>query len=319
MSVLSCLEKQDCAMEASHLSLNLRHSFGRFQEMQDGVYSDGVKVANDHMRPSGEDGSGTVYHSSQGGDGDVLPLNRNTVGDGGRGNSCASSRSERAADSGAVRHGAPGSAHEPGVESVERRDPVPRLRHGSLSVSLMLAQRATAEGAGGPIISARQISLRFALRFGQGRCLHVPPKGQEGTWVGPGRVAHVMVLGDTHPRSHLMRAWTKQHPRAIYLRNTEDPNGEGANETNPNTPKGGESFTPPQHDGSGQQEPALSPVIIRAGAGTGEVPSAGTLGGIPFTPAPKRRCVGTSIVTLDENRCSSARRVRKPLLAVQQT
>jgi hypothetical protein len=105
-----------------------------------------------------------------------------------------------------------------------------------------LAQRATAEGGGGPIIGARQISLRLALRFGQGRCLHVPPKGQEDTWVGPGRVAQVMVLGDTHPRSHLMRAWTKQHPQGIYLRNTEDPNGEGANETNPNTSKGGRVF-----------------------------------------------------------------------------
>jgi hypothetical protein len=158
-----------------------------------------------------------------------------------------------------------------------------------------LAQRATAEGGGGPIIGARQISLRFALRFGQGRCLHVPPKGQEDTWVGPGRVAQVMVLGDTHPRSRLpMRAWTKQHSQGIYVRNTEDPNGEGANETNPNTPRGEESFTPPQHDGIGQAAP--SPVIIRAGAGTGEVPSAGTLGGIPFTPAPKRRCVNISVL-----------------------
>jgi hypothetical protein len=142
MSVLSCLQKQDCAMEASHHSLNLRHSFGRFQEMQNGVHPDRFKVQGsrfkvpDHMRPSGGGGPGTVYHGPQGGDGAVLPLNMNTVGDGRRGNSCASSRSERAADSGAVRHGASGSAHEPGVESVERRDLVQGLRHGSLSVSL---------------------------------------------------------------------------------------------------------------------------------------------------------------------------------------
>jgi hypothetical protein len=129
-------------MEASHHSLNLRHSFGRFQEMQNGVHPDRFKVQGsrfkvpDHMRPSGGGGPGTVYHGPQGGDGAVLPLNMNTVGDGRRGNSCASSRSERAADSGAVRHGASGSAHEPGVESVERRDLVQGLRHGSLSVSL---------------------------------------------------------------------------------------------------------------------------------------------------------------------------------------
>jgi hypothetical protein len=155
-----------------------------------------------------------------------------------------------------------------------------------------LAQRAAVEGGGGPIIGARQISLRF----GQGRCQHSPPKGEESTWAGPGKVAQVMVLGDTHPRSHLMRAWTKQHPQGIYLRSTEGLNGEGANGTNPNTPRTGESFTPSQHDGIGQQAAGLSPVIIRAGTETGEVPSAGMLGGIPFTPAQKRRCVGTSML-----------------------
>jgi hypothetical protein len=128
--------------------------------------------------------------------------------------------------------------------------------------------------------------------------VHIPPNGMEDNWLGPGKVAHVMVLGDTHPRSHLMRAWTKEHPRGIYLRNTKGPNGEGANKTNPNTPNAGESFTPSQQDGIWQQARGHSPVIIRAGTGTvGEVLSAGTLGGIPFTPgvsAPKRRCDGTS-------------------------
>jgi hypothetical protein len=52
--------------------------------------------------------------------------------------------------------------------------------------------------------------------------------------------------------------------------------------------------TPSQQDGNGQREPGLSPIIIRAGAGTGEVSSAGTLGGIPFGPAPNKSCVGTS-------------------------
>jgi hypothetical protein len=160
-----------------------------------------------------------------------------------------------------------------------------------------LAQRAAVEGGGGPIIGARQIILRFALRFrGQGRCRHTLPKGEESTWTGPGKVAQVMVLGDTHPRSHLMRAWTKQHPQGIYLRSTEGLNGEGANGTNPNTPRTGESFTPSQQDGIGQQAAGLSPVIIRAGTGTGEVPSAGMLGGTPFGPAQKRRCVGTSML-----------------------
>jgi hypothetical protein len=94
-----------------------------------------------------------------------------------------------------------------------------------------------------------------------------------------------------------MRAWTKKHPKGIYLRNTEGPNGEGANKRNPNTPKAGESSTPSQQDGIGQQARGHLPVIIRAGTGIGEVPSAGTLGNIPFTPrvlAPKRRCAGTS-------------------------
>jgi hypothetical protein len=117
-------------MEASCLSLNLCHSFGRLQEMQNGLHTD--KVAdNDRVLPSRGGGSGTVHHSSQGGDRTVLPLDGDTVGDGGRGNSCASSRSELA-----VRHGTSGFAHKPGVEGVERRDPVQRLRHGSLSVSL---------------------------------------------------------------------------------------------------------------------------------------------------------------------------------------
>jgi hypothetical protein len=93
-----------------------------------------------------------------------------------------------------------------------------------------------------------------------------------------------------------MRAWTTQHPQGIYLRSTEGLNGEGANGTNPNTPITEESFTPSQHDGIGQQAPGLLPVIIRAGTGTGEVPSACMLGGIPFTPAQKRRCVGTSML-----------------------
>jgi hypothetical protein len=65
-----------------------------------------------------------------------------------------------------------------------------------------LAQRATAEGGGGPIVGARQISLRFALRFGQERCEHTPLEGMEDNWSGPGKVAHIMVLGDIHPRSH---------------------------------------------------------------------------------------------------------------------
>jgi hypothetical protein len=125
-----------------------------------------------------------------------------------------------------------------------------------------LAQRAVVEGGGGPIIRARQISLRFALRFGQGRCQHTPPTGEESTWAGPGKVAQVMVLGDTHPKSHLMRAWTKQHPQGIYLRSTEGLNGEGANGTNPNTPRTEESFTPSKHDGIGQQAAGLLPVII---------------------------------------------------------
>jgi hypothetical protein len=159
-----------------------------------------------------------------------------------------------------------------------------------------LAQRAAVEGGGGPIIGARQISLRFALRFGQGRCQHTPPKGEESTWAGPGKVEQVMVLGDTHLRSHLMRAWTKQHLQGIYLRSTEGLNGEGANGTNPKIPRTGESFTPSQHDGIGQQAAGLSPVINRASTGTEEVPSAGMLGGIPFTPAQKRRCVGTSML-----------------------
>jgi hypothetical protein len=84
-------------MEASCLSLNLCHSFGRFQEMQNGLHTD--KVANNNrVLPSGGGGSFTVHHGSQAGDGTVLPLDGDTVGDGGRGNSCASSRSERAAD-----------------------------------------------------------------------------------------------------------------------------------------------------------------------------------------------------------------------------
>jgi hypothetical protein len=124
-------------MEASCLLLNLHHSFGRFQEMQNGLHSAMAKVANnDHVHPSGGDGSGTIHHSPQRADRAVLPLNGSSSGDGGRGNQCASSRGERAADSGAVRHGTPGSTHELGVESVERRDPVSGLRHGSLSVSL---------------------------------------------------------------------------------------------------------------------------------------------------------------------------------------
>jgi hypothetical protein len=88
-----------------------------------------------------------------------------------------------------------------------------------------------------------------------------------------------------------------KHPKGVYLHGAGEPAGEDANKPNQITPKEG-SPTPPQHGGSGQQEPGpLQPVIIRAGAGsegTGEVPSAGTLGGVPFTPALKRRCVGTS-------------------------
>jgi hypothetical protein len=45
-------------MEASCLSLNLRHSLGRFQEMQDGLHTDKA-VDNDRVLPSGGGGSGT--------------------------------------------------------------------------------------------------------------------------------------------------------------------------------------------------------------------------------------------------------------------
>ena len=103
--------------------------------MQDGFHTD-KPADDDRVHPSGGSGSGTVHHSPLRGDGAVLPVNGNAVGDGGRGNSCASARSDRAADSGAVRHGTPGFAHKPRVEDVEKRDPVSRLRHGSLSVSL---------------------------------------------------------------------------------------------------------------------------------------------------------------------------------------
>jgi hypothetical protein len=153
-------------MEASCLSLNLCHSFGRFQEMQNGLHTD--KVANnDRVLPSGGGGSGTVHHGPQGGDGTVLPLNGDTVGDGGRGNSCASSRSERAADSGAVRHGPSGFAHKPGVEGVERRDPVQRLRHGSLSVSLTSSESGSkGRGRAHYRDQTDQSSIRTEIRAG---------------------------------------------------------------------------------------------------------------------------------------------------------
>jgi hypothetical protein len=264
--------------------------------MQDGFHTD-KPADNDRVHPSGESGSGTVHHSALRGDGAVLPVNGNAVGEGGRGNSCASARSDRAADSGAIRHGTPGFAHKPRVNDVEKRDPVLQLRHGSLSVSLTSSESDSEERGRAYRWGQTYPSLRFALRFAQERCEHTPPEGMEDKWSGPGKVAHVMVLGNTHPRNHLMRAWTKEHPKGIYLRNTEGSNGDGANKTNPNTPKAGESFTPFQQNGIGQQARGHSPVIIRAGTGTGEVPSAGTLGGIPFTPgvsAPKRRCAGTS-------------------------
>jgi hypothetical protein len=47
-----------------------------------------------------------------------------------------------------------------------------------------LAQRAA--GGGGSIIGARQISLRVALKFEQGRCSHTPPQRRTGVWTGPG-------------------------------------------------------------------------------------------------------------------------------------
>jgi hypothetical protein len=281
-------------MEASCLLLNLCHSFGRFQEMQNGFHTD--KVANnDRVLPSGEGGSGTVHHGSQGGDGTVLPLDGDPLGDGGRGNSCASSRSERAADSGAVRHGPSGFAHKPGVEGVERRDPVQRLRHGSLSVSLTSSESGS-RGRGRAHYRGQtdQSPIRTGIRAGAVSAYTIQGGGEHLGRAREGRTGH-------GPRGH-----SPQEPFDASLDQAASPGDlpsqhGGAKRrrrkrTNPNTPRTGESFTPSQHDGIGQQAAGLSPVIIRAGTGTGEVPSAGMLGGLPFTPAQKRRCVGTSML-----------------------
>jgi hypothetical protein len=103
--------------------------------VQDGFQTD-KPADDDRVHPSGGSGLGTVHHSPPRGDGVVLPVNGNAVGDGGRGNSCASARSDRATDSGAVRHATLGFAHKHRVENVGGRDPVSQLRHGSLSVFL---------------------------------------------------------------------------------------------------------------------------------------------------------------------------------------
>jgi hypothetical protein len=182
------------------------------------------------------------------------------------------------------------------VEDVEKRDPVSRLQHGPLLVSLTSSE----SDSGGRERAYRQGQTDLSpvcteIRAGAVRAYTTGGDGGQLVRAREDRARHG--ARDTHPRSHLMRAWTKEHPKGIYLRNTEGLNGEGANKTNPNTPKAGESFTPSQQDGIGQQARGHSPVIIRAETRTGEVLSAGTLGGILFIPgvlASKRRCAGTS-------------------------
>jgi hypothetical protein len=87
-----------------------------------------------------------------------------------------------------------------------------QYRDYDMGLAQSLSPAQIAAGMGGRIVGASQISLRFGLRLGQGRCSHAPPQGHNGVWSGPGRLAQVIVFGDTAPRTHLMRAWTSMHP-----------------------------------------------------------------------------------------------------------
>jgi hypothetical protein len=80
-----------------------------------------------------------IHDSARGGDGTVLQLDRGSPDSRGPGNQCASPRGERAADSDAVGHGASDLTQKSEVDSMAgrgREGSLPRVRHGSLLVSL---------------------------------------------------------------------------------------------------------------------------------------------------------------------------------------
>jgi hypothetical protein len=250
--------------------------------MQDGVIS--KQQATTNLPRRSEHGGNIIHQCAQRGDMVGLQIAREGSADRAGGHSRTSSLGRCGAGSLILGHGTKDNANKDGVVLMVRHGepvPVPRLRHGNPT----LAQRTAWDG--GPIVGASQVSLRVVLKYGPGQCRHAQASG------GNARPAAVVVMSDTLPMKHLIRAWSQKYPQGISILNAEKPsNGTlDANTANPSTQC--------QPGGSGPQVVAPLPIpdIICAAMGQkehGGVSSGGTQGANPFGPEMMRMYVATS-------------------------
>jgi hypothetical protein len=178
------------------------------------------------------------------------------------------------------------------AESARSGDSVSRLRHGPSSVSLTSSDSSQ---EGRPYrrrqsdLSPLWVEARAGAVFS---C--ATPGPQRGPRSGPGRLAQVIVFGDTAPRSHLVRAWTSMHPQGVYIRQPGRAAAEGEGETACRRKKPYTAVGRERSPGAGPFTCTRRHSRRYRSGGREEVPSDGTRGNALLTSALKRLRVATS-------------------------
>jgi hypothetical protein len=199
--------------------------------MQDGFTANTTHGSTVHAVPAcgGESGV-AVYKGDKGGDGIGSTLDRKESPDGNR-------RHQRSGSSGSRRASLAQSQDRGNdFESVSNTDgmgPMARGRGGIQGVPdgtgpALSAAQGTA-GRGGPIIGARCVSFRLAVRPGR----TVPGSTP---LCCPRHPAQVAVLASPHPSTGPLRYWSERDPQGGVLQRPEGADPE-ANSTNTTTPQ----------------------------------------------------------------------------------